>query len=306
MKNYKKLLALALTGLITFNNKQVYANNLLTTKTIENIKYDQIEIVRAIDNVNIREGTDINSKKLGLLKCGDYLSFIGEDNEFYKVIFNDEYAYISKDYANKETINKFYKKPIKYVEIIRDTKLVLNDDNIDISKYEIAEVYKDENDKYLVSIDNNIGYINVSDTEEISNIFVVVDISSQTLKLYENNSVILESPVVTGKPSTPTDIGDFKIYSITHNRYLVGPGYKSYVDVMMKYNKNEGLHDAEYHKDYDENGNVVKSHGWRDLSEFGGETYINNGSHGCVNMPHDKAIEVSKHVSIGTRVLVKK
>ena len=30
----------------------------------------------------------------------------------------------------------------------------------------------------------------------------------------------------------------------------------------MKFNKGQGLHDAQYHKDYDENGKLVKSHGW--------------------------------------------
>ena len=74
---------------------------------------------------------------------------------------------------------------------------------------------------------------------------------------------------------------------------------------MMKFNNNEGLHDAEYHKDYDENGKLIKSHGWREISEFGGQTYQHNGSHGCVNMPHDAAVEVYNNTDVGSRVLVK-
>ena len=112
---------------------------------------------------------------------------------------------------------------------------------------------------------------------------------------------ILTSPVVTGKPATPTNEGLFNIYNITYDRYLIGKGYESYVDIMMKFDGNIGLHDAEYHTN--ENG---KFHGWRASSDFGGETYIKNGSHGCVNMPHDEVMEVSEYVGLGTKVLVKK
>ena len=69
----------------------------------------------------------------------------------------------------------------------------------------------------------------------------------------------------------------------------------------MYYNGGEGLHDAEYHS-----CDAKKNHGWRCREEFGGETYINNGSHGCVNMMHDDVMEVSEYVEVGTPVLVKK
>ena len=69
---------------------------------------------------------------------------------------------------------------------------------------------------------------------------------------------------------------------------------------MMKYNGGEGLHDAEYHTH--ENG---FQHGWRDASEFGGDTYIKNGSHGCINMLHDDVMIIRDNVDIGTKVLVK-
>ena len=129
---------------------------------------------------------------------------------------------------------------------------------------------------------------------------MVVDISSQEVKLYCNNEVILTTPVVTGKPSTPSDKGLFEIYDISNSRYLIGPNYKSYVDIMMKYNGGEGLHDAQYHTHED-----GFKHGWRDISEFGGDTYLKHGSHGCINMIHDDVMTVSDYVDIGTKVLVK-
>ena len=54
----------------------------------------------------------------------------------------------------------------------------------------------------------------------------------------------------------------------------------------MPFNNNIGMHDA----------------GWR--SEFGGEIYLTNGSHGCVNVPYDVAEELYYRVEIGTPVYV--
>ena len=45
---------------------------------------------------------------------------------------------------------------------------------------------------------------------------------------------------------------------------------------------------------------------WRKPDEYGGETYLTNGSHGCVNMPLDKTLELDPYVEEGTRVLVKR
>jgi len=105
--------------------------------------------------------------------------------------------------------------------------------------------------------------------------------------MYVNKELVVDSPVVTGKgENSRTHVGKYRIFRKRHNCYLIGPNraWCNYVDYMMKFNGNIGLHDAEYHTDA--NG---KKHGWRDYSEFGGETYLTNGSHGCVNMPHDAA-----------------
>lgn len=174
------------------------------------------------------------------------------------------------------------------------------EEQVTLPKLECLEVYDILDDTCLVKTNEYIGFTTLEDLEELTGTFVVVDISSQEVKLYCNNEVILTTPVVTGKPSTPSDKGLFEIYDISHSRYLIGPNYKSYVDIMMKYNGGEGLHDAQYHTHED-----GFRHGWRDASEFGGDTYLKHGSHGCINMIHDDVITVSDYVDIGTKVLVK-
>ena len=174
------------------------------------------------------------------------------------------------------------------------------EENIILPKLECFEVYDQVDDICLVKTNEYIGYVSTTDLEELLGTFVVVDISSQEVKLYCDNEIILTAPVVTGKPNTPSDQGIFEMYNISGPRYLIGPNYKSYVDTMMKYNGGEGLHDAEYHQHED-----GFQHGWRDPSEFGGETYLTDGSHGCINMLHEDAMTVKEYVEIGTKVLVK-
>lgn len=169
-----------------------------------------------------------------------------------------------------------------------------------VPKLECLEVYTEVDDLYLVKTERYIGYVKKDNLEELSGTFVVVDISSQEVKLYCDNEIVLTTPVVTGKPSTPSDQGIFEIYDISGPRYLIGPNYKTYVDIMMKYNGGEGLHDAEYHEHDD-----GFKHGWRDQEEFGGETYLTDGSHGCINMLHEDVMIVKDYVEIGTKVLVK-
>mgnify|MGYP004681624279 FL=1 len=176
------------------------------------------------------------------------------------------------------------------------------EEQVTLPKLECLEVYDILDDTCLVKTNEYIGFTTLENLEELTGTFVVVDISSQEVKLYCNNEVILTTPVVTGKPKTPSDKGLFEIYDISHSRYLIDPNgeYKSYVDIMMKYNGGEGLHDAEYHTHED-----GFKHGWRDISEFGGDTYLKHGSHGCINMIHDDVMTVSDYVDIGTKVLVK-
>ena len=69
----------------------------------------------------------------------------------------------------------------------------------------------------------------------------------------------------------------------------------------MPFNGGIGLHDAEYHSHED-----GTTHGWRAASTFGGDTYLYNGSHGCVNLLNETAETIYNNASSGTKVLVHK
>ena len=65
-----------------------------------------------------------------------------------------------------------------------------------------------------------------------------------------------------------------------------GSDYASPVTYWMPFNGGIGMHDAT----------------WR--STFGGKIYLNAGSHGCVNMPYQKAGSVYNNVSAGYPIVV--
>lgn len=121
---------------------------------------------------------------------------------------------------------------------------------------------------------------------------VLVDISDQYVWAFENGTAVLESPMISGKANTKaeTSRGIFKITFKKPGKYLRGPGYKSWVDYWMLFDTNRsiGLHDAN----------------WRSAEQYVPETYLTDGSRGCINLPCDFAPLLYDFVEIGTPVIV--
>ena len=87
---------------------------------------------------------------------------------------------------------------------------------------------------------------------------------------------MVESDFVSGNLSighdTPT--GAFGLTYKTMNAVLRGPDYETPVTYWMPFNGGIGFQDAD----------------WQPY--FGGDRYLTGGSHGCINMPPDKAGEL--------------
>lgn len=116
--------------------------------------------------------------------------------------------------------------------------------------------------------------------------YIDVDVNNQLLTYYIDGAPALITPCVTGKPGNSTPKGMFQINMCVPGKYLNGPTWHVWVDRWMRFSGNCGIHDAS----------------WRD--QFGGAIYQNNGSHGCVNIPHDQAILLYDMVGVGTTVYV--
>jgi lipoprotein-anchoring transpeptidase ErfK/SrfK len=106
--------------------------------------------------------------------------------------------------------------------------------------------------------------------------FVEVDLTKQHVWCYKDGYLAVDGDIVTGNESNgnATPDGVYSLYSKQKDTVLIGEDYASPVSFWMPFNKNIGLHDAS----------------WR--SEFGGEIYKTNGSHGCVNLPYYVASKI--------------
>lgn len=110
--------------------------------------------------------------------------------------------------------------------------------------------------------------------------YVEVDLETQHVYMYQDGALIWDSPCVTGNVSKNCTTPD-GIYTLAYkqtDRVLRGKKladgtyeYESHVDYWMPFNGGIGFHDAS----------------WR--SKFGGTIYQSGGSHGCVNLPVEKA-----------------
>lgn len=120
------------------------------------------------------------------------------------------------------------------------------------------------------------------------NSYIELDLSRQKLWLYVDGNCVLESPCVTGNTTkgngTPT--GTFFLAYKERNATLEGEDYSSFVNYWMPFNGGIGFHDASWRK------------------EFGGNIYIANGSHGCVNLPLDNAKILYQYISKSMPILV--
>lgn len=119
--------------------------------------------------------------------------------------------------------------------------------------------------------------------------YIDVNIELQTVTYFKDGVSVFSSPCVTGlangKRNTPK--GTFKILTKMPGKRLKGPTWDCYVNRWMRFTSDScGFHDAS----------------WR--SEFGGQIYKTNGSHGCVNLPKDKAYELYDLITVGTTVVV--
>lgn len=104
--------------------------------------------------------------------------------------------------------------------------------------------------------------------------YVEVSIPQQRLWVYMDGEVALESDIVSGNRGagkrSPT--GLYYIRGHLRNIYLMDAYFVNYW-MTITLGGRYGFHDAD---------------GWRTPEEYGGDTYLTNGSGGCINVPGEK------------------
>lgn len=133
--------------------------------------------------------------------------------------------------------------------------------------------------------------------QDWGNTYLEVDMSTQHMWYIKDGSVVLETDVVTGKPTDDreTPQGVYSIIEMKRDKVLTGsidpstgePSYRTPVSYWMRITwTGIGFHDAT----------------WQ--AKFGGDWYINHGSHVCINMPLDKASQLYGMLEMGTPAIV--
>lgn len=111
----------------------------------------------------------------------------------------------------------------------------------------------------------------------------------QTVTYYENGVAIMDSPCVTGDVAGNHDTpsGTYTVKEKVNGKYLKGSTWNCWVDKWIRFTDSAiGLHDASWRKD------------------FGGNIYLTDGSHGCVNLPKDFVYALYDKIEVGTPVVV--
>lgn len=119
---------------------------------------------------------------------------------------------------------------------------------------------------------------------------IVVDRSEQMLYAYDGEDLAFKTVISTGHDLTPTPRGSFKVFKKTPSRYMQGP----LPDVSDDYYDLPGVPWNMY---FTAEGGAIHGAYWH--TNFGQQW-----SHGCVNVPLDKARELYEWAPVGTIVTV--
>jgi lipoprotein-anchoring transpeptidase ErfK/SrfK len=114
--------------------------------------------------------------------------------------------------------------------------------------------------------------------------WIQIDLTEQNLIAWEGNKPVYAVTISSGKRSTPTLVGTFKVQTKHRKTRMRGPGYDvANVPHTMYYQGGYAIHGAYWHKRF---GTPV--------------------SHGCVNLAPNHAKWIFEWADVGTPIVVKK
>ena len=250
------------------------------------------DIVVTTTNLNLRKGPSTEYESIRILDEETELQVIGETEDGWLLVhLNGEVAFVSKKYTYSvlDKINERY--PDLNLEELNVQKVVevrtgtnyrtgpSTDDEIirEFSKSETMRVLGENDDWYFgITDDYDMGFVSKNYTTDLNGIF---------MRMYNENQLLYYTRVKTGKDSTPTDEGHFKIFWMGEDVNIVDDIVVNY---WMNYNNGEGIHDLE------------------SCTSFGEDDYHYAGSNGCTRTPLENVAKIYQKASVGTPVIVHK
>jgi hypothetical protein len=120
---------------------------------------------------------------------------------------------------------------------------------------------------------------------------IIIDRGDQMLYAYDGDALFMEQAISSGLDGTPTPRGNFMVFNKTPSRYMQGP----LPGISDQYYDLPGVPWDLY---FTHEGGAIHGAYWHD--KFG-----ERWSHGCVNLPIEKAKELYEWTDLGTTVVVR-
>ncbi|AOR22820.1 L,D-transpeptidase family protein [Clostridium taeniosporum] len=241
----------------------IYAVNTINKYLSANITYNYAGIVQTVDKYKIIDWISIDSNMSIILDESKVRNFVEGIASSYKTSLGKSIK-VGGGYSGN---NHGWA-----INVDAETKALIN-------HIKNGQTLTKNPSYYQTAIS---GYFtNLSDT------FVEIDMTNQHIWFYKNGYLVTDSDIVTGNMSAghATPVGIYKLYFKQKDTVLKGPGYAAPVSFWMPFNGGIGLHDAN----------------WR--SQFGGQIYKNNGSHGCINLPYSTAKSIYDNITAKTTII---
>ena len=232
---------------------------------------------------------DESGEIIGRVEKGEVVNIIGQstDNPTRTEIYcpgsgltgsvASVYLYGGTDYE--------YENPGEYV--YKGTQKTASEEGLDEESYNEDSIDEEaDSQAEKTGSQDGSGY-------ESTNLWIDINIADQTITVYSDDTAVLYEPCVTGtegQRDTPT--GEFTILDKVESAVLSGggeeDGYCTSVQYWMPITEyGIGIHDAI----------------WRN-GDFGGDNYLTDGSHGCINVDFDVAAAIFDMVDVGTPVYI--
>ena len=284
MKSKAKIAAYMMAMLVSAaNTSKVYAEapEVVDQEIFGEDTLEEKQYVKALEDIDIYDNVN-RDNVIGNIKAGQTLPYICLwDEGYYEIRYNDGIGYVE---CNKCDI--IFKYVFENMIVLVNDVTMVKDDNtkVDVEQYSVGKLLKGNIGSWaMIEVDNQVGYVATKDIQILTDTYVLVDKSEQTLQLFQDDDLLLESPTITGRNGKSTDSGIFNVYEKKKDYLMKGfdedtkKWYSAFSKYVVKFNKEykEYIHDAS----------------WRSANEFANAVniYKSNGSHGCVNVPLETA-----------------
>ncbi len=215
---------------------------------------------------------------------GDWMYYKDGDWHFASYSIKKYVSSLAEKYDTIGLVRKFKTYSGRYVEELgEDYGWVMDVEGETIALKEILE--KGNTCEHTpVFLQTGAAY---NDNNDIGDSYVEVDLTNQHVYMIIDGELYIETDCVTGcvRDGHATPDG---LYGLSYKKspaILKGEDYESKVTFWMPFNGGIGLHDAT----------------WR--GRFGGEIYMNGGSHGCVNLPYSSAAAIYEMIYPGMPII---